>query len=224
MAGVYIPLWKKWWSYISEVELETASSEYNESLMVSLSQGRLQLSTKEAIYSYADKYDNFRECFQKMTLPKHAELLLLGFGLGSIPFMLEKKFGKKYNYTGVEIDETVIYLASKYVLSNLNSDIQLIHADAYSFVHVDQNQYDIIAMDIFISEKIPLEFESMEFLQDLSNKLLPNGIMLFNRLAKTKEELEKTQQYFQEIFLKIFPNADFVEVKGNHVLTNRKIE
>lgn len=58
-----------------------------------------------------------------------------------------------YSYTGVEIDDAVIYLASKYVLPDVISDIHLIQADAFSYIQQDSNRYDIIAMDIFISEK-----------------------------------------------------------------------
>ncbi|MBK6365618.1 MAG: fused MFS/spermidine synthase [Saprospiraceae bacterium] len=222
MPKVTFPFWKKWMSYVTEIHVETSSSDYNEFLEVTLSKGRLQLSTREAIYSYADKYDNFRETFQKMKLPDEAQVLLLGFGLGSIPFMLEKKFHKMYSYTGVEIDDAVIYLASKYVLPDVISDIHLIQADACSYVHQDTNRYDIIAMDIFISEKIPAPFETKEFLENLQKNLTDSGILLFNRLAKTKTEIEATEKYINHVFLPVFPNATFNPVKGNYVLISNK--
>jgi len=97
-----IPKWKRWLSYLMEVHLESSSSEHNEELHVSLSKGRLQLSTANAIYSYADKYENFYKTFEQVELnEKVDDVLILGFGLGSIPYMLESKFGKKYRYTGV---------------------------------------------------------------------------------------------------------------------------
>jgi spermidine synthase len=219
---VHIPAWKKLMSYFTEVVLEHTTSDYNEELTVSLIQGRLQLSTREAIYSYEDKYDNFFQCFQKMELPDKANVLLLGFGLGSIPFMLENNFDKKYSYTGIEIDNTVIYLASKYVLNNLKSDIQAVQADALVYVSQDTNRYDMIAMDIFISEKIPAPFETAEFLSGLHENLSPNGILIFNRLAKTEKEIQTTEAYFKDIFLPRFPNATYLQVKGNRVLISHK--
>lgn len=222
MTIVKIPFWKKWLSYLTEITLESTSSDYNESLIVSLIQGRLQLSTREAIYSYADKYDNFKQSFQRMTLPEKANVLLLGFGLGSIPFMLEKKFNKNYSYTGVEIDEMVIYLASKYVLQDLKSEINLIQADALTFVEQDPNKYDIICMDIFISEKIPAPFESVDFLQNVQENLTSQGILLFNRLSKTIKEQETTENYYHEVFLPVFPNAAQIQIKGNKMLISDK--
>ncbi|HAI57462.1 MAG TPA: hypothetical protein DCM04_05945, partial [Saprospirales bacterium] len=57
------PKWKYLLSYLMEVHLESSSSEHNEYLHVSLNKGRLQLSTANAIYSYADKYENFYNIF-----------------------------------------------------------------------------------------------------------------------------------------------------------------
>lgn len=217
-----IPFWKKLLSYFTEVTLEHTKSAYNQELIVSMIGGRLQLSTREAIYSYEDKYDNFFRTFTKIQLPEKANVLLLGFGLGSIPYMLEKKFGKQYHYTAVEIDDVVIYLASKYVLPSLTSEIELIQADAQAFVAVDSAKYDLIAMDIFISEKIPVIFETSDFLQDLKDSLTPGGVMLFNRLSKTAIEQQQTENYFRDVFLPQFPSATYVEVKGNRVLVSRK--
>lgn len=217
-----IPFWKKWMSYLTEVTLEHTTSHYNQELIVSMIDGRLQLSTREAIYSYEDKYDNFFETFRQMELPEKANILLLGFGLGSIPFMLEKKFHKSYHYTGVEIDDVVIYLASKYVLPSLASEIELIQADALAYVAMDVNKYDIIAMDIFVSEKIPDIFQTNTFLEDLKESLAPGGVLLFNRLSKTGVEKQDTDQYFNDIFLPVFPEATYVAVKGNRVLVSRR--
>ena len=126
------------------------------------------------------------------------------------------------SYTGVEIDDAVIYLASKYVLPDVISDIHLIQADAFSYIQQDSNRYDIIAMDIFISEKIPAPFETKEFLENLQKNLTDSGILLFNRLAKTKTEIEATEKYINHVFLPVFPNATFNPVKGNYVLISNK--
>ena len=81
-----------------------------------------------------------------MNLDKYPiqNVLVLGLGLGSIPLMLEKNFGKKYNYTAVEIDESVIYLASKYALPKLESNIQIICADAFAYVRQTEQKLSLI--------------------------------------------------------------------------------
>lgn len=202
--------------------MEKTSSPHNEYLEVSLKKGRLMLSTHNAIYSFSDKYDNFGEAFQQMDLSRINEVLLLGFGLGSIPFILEKKCNKRFSYTGIEIDEEVTYLASKYILPQLKSEINLITTDAINFLTVDANKYDLIAMDVFESDYIPEQFETKEFLQTLKNKINKEGIIMYNRLAYTDEDVDKSVAFYHDIFNEVFPDATYLTIKGNLMLINRE--
>lgn len=217
-------LWKKYLSYLFEFHIESAPSEYNPHLYVSLSRGRYQLCTANAIYSFEDLYDNFGLTFEKIDLNKipGKRVLILGFGLGSIPILLEKKFKKKYTYTAVEIDESVIYLANKYGVSALHSPIEMICADALTFVQVSQEKFDLICMDVFLDDIIPQEFQQNDFLEVLKNMLTPKGILLYNRLSLTEADLAACHTYYDEVFSKVFPNGTHLEVKGNWMLLNNK--
>lgn len=217
------PLWKHLLSYIKDVHIESASSEYNEELNVLLVKGEYQLVTPEAIYSYGHRYDNYFNAFKKADLEKENidEVLLLGLGLGSIPLMLEKHFNKDYRYTAVEIDVDIIQLASKYVLNHLDSEITTICADALNFVKIDPNQYDLVAMDVFISDYIPEEFESTEFLLDLKEKIAPGGLLMFNRLYYFERDKIKTKKYFETTFKSVFPEGRYLNINGNWILLNR---
>jgi hypothetical protein len=148
-------------SYITDIHLESVSSDYNESLEVLLSHGRYQLCTPNAIYSYADKYDNFRDCFAQLHF-EHATVknVLIPWVLVWEAFHIcwKKNSHKKYAYTGVEIDDAVIYLASKYVLNDLTSEIEMVQADAWSYVVQSGMTYDMICIDIFVDDKIPEVF------------------------------------------------------------------
>lgn len=216
---MHIPAWKRWWSYISDVHLESVESEHSDVLHVYLSKGRLQLCTDKAIYSWADKYENFLEAFKLMDLPKHgSDVLILGFGMGSIPWMLEHEWNKKYNYTGVELDEEVIYLASKYTLPQLSSEIAIIQADAHYYTLQETRQYDLVCMDIFVDDQIPDVFLSMDFLQGLKECIAPSGQLVFNHLANSDESQAKAEQYFNEVFKPVFPNAKAHQILGNLML------
>ena len=217
------PLWKKIISYLSELHIESAPSDINPHLYVSLNRGRYQLCTANAIYSYEDLYDNYSETFKKIAIDKRKikNVLILGFGLGSIPFMLEKKFHKKYHYTAVEIDESVIYLASKYALPEIDSSIQMICADAFAFVMQCQAQFDLVCMDVFLDDIVPEEFEAEDFLQSLKSLIAKDGLLLFNRLANTPEDLKATQSFFKEKFQPVFPKGRYLEVRGNWMLLDK---
>ncbi len=214
-----IPKWKQWLSYLMEVHLESSSSEHNEELHVTLNKGRLQLSTPNAIYSYADKYENFYKTFEQIELNDTIEdVLILGFGLGSIPYMLEEKFGKNYKYTGVELDEEVIYLASKYVLSDLKSDVMLIEADAINYMHQCTQAFHLICIDIFVDDQIPGAFLTTEFLHLVKDNLIDGGQVVFNHLADRKIYEEKALHYFNTVFKDVFPNGRYLQVLGNGMM------
>ncbi|MEM9547516.1 MAG: hypothetical protein AAGA77_16165 [Bacteroidota bacterium] len=217
------PLWKRLLSYIKDVHIESATSIFNDELNVLLVKGEYQLVTPEAIYSYGKRYDNFFSAFKQIGLEKREidSVLLLGLGLGSIPLMLEKHFKKEYRYTAVEIDDDIINLASKYVLNYLKSEITTICTDAVNFVQIDQNQYDMVAMDVFISDYIPSEFETEEFLLHLKKKIAPNGLLMFNRLYFFEKDKKKTETYFNTTFKKIFPNGRRLNINGNWILLNK---
>ena len=214
-------LWKKWLSYITEFHIEDAPSDLNPQLHVCLVNGRYQLCTENAIYSYADLYDNFSGAFAQLNLKDRdiKKVLILGFGMASIPIILEK-MGLKYAYTAVEIDEQVIYLASKYELPYLKAPVQMICADAEHWVQMTTEQFDMIAVDIFLDDVIPDRFTQSTFLENTKNLLRPGGLLLYNRLANTEADLEKTKLFYGETFKEVFPNGKYLSVGGNWMLVN----
>lgn len=218
------PFWKRLLSHFYEFHIESAPSEHNPHLYVSLSRGRYQLSTENAIYSYGDLYSNFVRAFLRLNLDKLniEEVLILGFGLGSIPVILEKKYDKKYYYTAVEIDENVLYLANKYTLPEIKSSIQTICTDAFSFAEITEQKFDLICMDIFLDDVIPEEFEGSYFLENLASMLHTEGVLLYNRLSLTEEDKVKSKTFLEEKFLRVFPEGQILDVGGNWILLNRK--
>lgn len=92
-----VSLFQRLKSWFVPVILEDSSSELNPFLAVAMYKGRLQLISGNAIYSWDDLYDNFFTAFGKLDIRTRAPhtALILGGGLGSIPYMLEKHFKVK---------------------------------------------------------------------------------------------------------------------------------
>jgi len=145
-------------------------------------------------------------------------VLVLGLGLGSIPMMLEKNFEKKYHYTAVEIDESVIYLASKYALPKLESKIEMICADAFAYVMQCEQQFDMVCMDVFLDDIVPEAFEDILFLEKLKQLVHPNGILLFNRISNHRLDATNAEVFYKEKFKQVFPEGSYLEIKGNWML------
>ena len=219
-----IPIWKRYFSYLTEMHIESAPSDINPHLYVSVYKGKLQLSTENAIYSYGKNYHNFAKTFAQLDLSNihEEEVLILGFGLGSIPIILEKSLSTKAYYTGIELDENVLYLFDKYVGDAIESSIQLICADAQIYAATCQQQYALICSDIFLDNKIPESFYKAEYLANVSRLLEPNGLLIMNTLAMTERDQQQSNTYFEEIFKKEFPKAVKLEVHHNYMLLSHK--
>lgn len=216
--------WKKWLSYFKEIHLESTSSIHNPSLHVSLVEGRHQLSTDDAIYSFDDKYDNFAQAFEKVDWEnfKGQNVLILGLGLASIPLLLEKNHQLKFDYTCVEIDEQVIFLAEKYILKDLTSHFEIISTDASIFVDQCVQQYDLICMDIFENDIVPPQFETVSFLRQLQNLLSPDGMIMYNRLALTDRDQVLSKRFFDTEFKEVFVDGYLMDVGSNYILMDDK--
>lgn len=194
-------------------------------MSVILSQGRVQLLSGDAIYSWDDLYKNFLVAFDRLKIDerKIEDVLLLGLGLGSIPYMLEKVFNRNYHYSAVEWDETVAHLAVKYTLSRLESPIEIITADAEVFVQVTEEQFDLLIIDIFEDEITPPQFCTEEFLQACAALLRPGGLLLFNRLHGEDVSIQQvTERFFERRFRNVFPEAWAIDTKGNWILCAEK--
>jgi spermidine synthase len=219
--ALHIPRWKHWISYLFPLTMEQTTSEQNPFLTVMLSRGRLQLLSGDAIYSWDDLYKNFLVAFDQLEIDERPieNVLLLGMGLGSIPYMLEKVFHRDYYYTAIEWDETVSELAAKYTLTRMESAVELITADAEMFVEICEDQYDMVIVDIFEDDITPPQFCTEMFLSDCKSLLRPGGLLLFNRLHGDDEAVRSvTERFFVQTFKKVFEEGWYIDTKGNWIL------
>jgi spermidine synthase len=218
-----VPAWKRLASYLVDMPVEKASTSLNPSLELCLRQGRYYLSTPNAVYSYEDLYDNFSKTFKRLnftSIPGN-DVLLLGFGMASIPIILEKIHRKNYRYTGVEADAVIAGWAEIYILPNLRSEVEIHLEDAISFVHDCRRQFGLVIVDLFLDEIVPDAAETAGFLKNLQSLLLPGGLLLYNRLADTPAFLEKTNRFYETTFKSAFPEAVFFDLGTNRMLLNR---
>lgn len=220
-----IPKWKYWLSHIGEVLIERSPSDINPDMYVSLIKGRMQLCTKNAIYSYEDRYDNFRLLFEQIDLNKHRfdEVLLLGLGLGSVPLLIDLSGARVNHMTLVELDPEVLRLAEKYSLNQLTTPYKTHCVDAKIFVERHHETYDLILSDVFLDDEIPAYFQSPPYVENLSKILTPGGLIIMNTLASTAKDKELSATYFNQVFKQRFPNAEMRHVWENHMLLNRSI-
>lgn len=189
-------------------------------LEVLVSQGRIKLCTENATYSYEDLYSVFKKGFHQINIGqfKIEKVLILGFGLGSIPNLLSNKYNFKSEYTGIEIDPVIIDLNHEFLPENILNQCQLIEADAYEWVQKKQDRFNLIAIDLFIDALTDNKFKSDAFISNTVQHLAKNGMLLFNLLANSKENAKSIQLYFKEVFQPQFKAAKILSIGQNRLL------
>lgn len=213
---------RKLMSYVIEIPVARYASELNPNMEVALYRGRYKLITDGAIYSFSDLYTNFRTAFTKLKWNEgqYQSCLVLGLGLASIPDMLKNYFNKELKYTAVELDDVVIHMAKKFVLTPSSIPVEVFTADAASFLGWHKGHYDIICHDVFVGDRIPSSLQSIDALIKMKSLLSPNGILLYNRLSRYSTDIQESRRYYNEVFLSVFPNGGYIDVEGNWVLVS----
>ena len=225
MTKSRIPFIKKWLSYISPQHVQSSASSKHDNVDIFVDKGRLQLSTANAIYSFNDLYDKYGKKKKKIDWERIPgdNALVLGMGLGSIPFILEKVENKKFYYTAIEYDEAIIQLCSEMTLPYLESSIQVINADALEYIYYCMDSFDIICIDIFHDDQIPEEARETAFLEQIKELMNHNALVIFNWLYLNQDDKSKAENYYENIFKAQFPNADFYISQGNILFVNDKL-
>lgn len=212
--------WKYIKSYFTEVPVETIRNSETRALHVTVNKGRLMLSTDHTIYSWDDKYMNFVWGIEKLKALQGDCILVLGLGLGAIPFIIEKNFGKTFTYTAVEIDPDIVRLAQRYGLPRLESSVEVICADATSYVFQIEKKYDYIFIDLCLEDNIPAGAENFQFIKRIEHLLKPGGTVLYNRFYSTFKDQFMTDRFYDNVFKRVFNSSGLIDQNGTCLLVN----
>lgn len=186
----------------------------------------LVLDAPHVNYSYGNLHRVFQHAFNidELDISTLNEVLILGFGAGSVAHILQKELDCKANITGVEIDPEVIQLANKYFDLQSFNKLSIEIADAFEFVKTAKSGYDLIVVDLFIDHLIPEKFDSPEFLEQINRLLLPGGKVFYNRMFYSHSDKQRTR-LFEDVFRQYFPLTSFSQTpsfSNNIVFTARK--
>jgi spermidine synthase len=206
-------------SYIFDISIEKRQSEYSGEVQVSLSQGQYKLSTQNAIYSFGKNYTSFDVAFKSLDIQHQPieNVLVLGFGLGSVVDLLESHPVIK-EVTAVDADAVIMDLAKKYLQSSLKSKTIFIGEDAVKFVNNTHQVFDLVLFDVFIQDETPMPFMQKDFLLALKKLVHKNGILLYSKIDDSnKSKIENMQ--FESIFTSVFNESFSIDTNGNKVFT-----
>lgn len=169
------------------------TGEVSPNLEVTTENGRYVLNAGNANYSYGGLHQVFRMAFREsgMKDTKVKNVLILGFGAGSVASILLEEYYKECDITGVEKDPVVLELARMYFDIDRFRGLSLHCIDAVDFVMQAKGEYDLIVVDVFVGLDVPSVMEEEKFLLALGKLQAKNGRIFFNKIAysdKTRKE------------------------------------
>lgn len=176
-------------SFIWPIRVEKAPAGRELSLVFEY--GRLVVNTGEANYSYGNLQRAFEACFKELDLPwkEFHNILILGFGSGSIAQTIRRSYSDTANINGIELDAILIDWYRTY-FPDTGAHIQL--TDAQHFMENCSSKFDLIVVDLFEGLHVPEPFRERKFLSDCRNALEPGGKLLYNFV---KDQPAHEQQY-----------------------------
>lgn len=195
-------------SYLFPRNLEKMHSEMNPVLEISLVNGVPVLDAARANYSYGGLHRLFQSTFKRIKTEafRSKEVLILGFGAGSVARILQEEYGLKCLITGLEADPKVIRIANDYFQCGQINKLKLIEGDAAEFMANTQKLYKLIVVDVYIDRDVPAQCQDESFINSLKEHLGPKGLVLFNKMIydkKTSEEANELENYFMQHFFDV---------------------
>jgi spermidine synthase len=192
-------------SYLLPVTVERRNGDITPYLEVLLVDGKYVLDTSSVNYSYGNCQKIFQKAFSYFNLKsiEFDNVLMLGFGAGSVASILTEEYEMKCRITGVEKDGVVIDLAKQYFNIHRFKNLELVHESAYTYVEQTQNKFDLIIMDVFVDETVPKMFHEEKFLHHLNRILSSDGVLFYNFMTTPrdkKSEFEELSSRFETIF------------------------
>ncbi len=189
-----------WLSYFLYIHFESDRSEIHDSVDVFMKNGQYMLTSENAIQSWGRNYYNFAETFRQVDLPEDgSKVLVLGLGFASVVELLEKDHDKHYTYDMVDIDEVIIDLCSRFIVPKLESDVNIIQADAEGFFKNWDQTYDMIIVDLFQDNEVPFEFYHFSFIKEVISHLNPGGVFIQNLVELSREQKETNELYISSL-------------------------
>lgn len=203
-------------SFFQEVILDVYQSSINPDLEVAIINGRYQLNAGKVNYSFGPLHDAFRKYFKKDTpnLRDDSNVLILGFGAGSVAYILRNELGFNSHITGIEADPKVIEIAKEHFYLNKLQNAEIHIMDAFDYIIRCSEKFDLIVIDIYLDDKVPVKFESRDFIEKIYQCLHIGGKVVFNRLRHTNDGEQPIQVLIGK-YNSIFPKVSTVVIPIN---------
>ena len=105
--------------------------------------------------------------------------LILGLGGGTVATLMTRAYGP-IPITGVELDPAVAWLARREFGLDALPNVEVVVANAFTYVQQCHDTYDAICLDLYTAGKMAHGVLAGNFLRDLVRILAPSGVVMVN--------------------------------------------
>jgi spermidine synthase len=189
-------------SFLFSYKIEERKSSVSGKVEVLFTNGKYVLDTESVNYSFGGLHTVFQKAFGRFDIRnrKIKNVLVLGFGSGSVASILQEEYGMDVEITGAEKDEVVVELAKKYFSLDKYKKLTLHCADAYDFIISNSLQpFDLIVVDVFVDLLVPGKFQDEKFLTALNKLLSENGILFYNFIARDEKTRDRGARLYKQM-------------------------
>lgn len=151
----------------------------------------------------------------EQVLPKIDSALMIGGAAYSYPkYFLANQ--PQAEMTVVEIDPTATQVAKDYFFLEEDPRLHIVHEDARYFLQQNQQRFDVIYMDAFLSAiSIPYQLTTLETVQRFYDSLDEDGLLLTNLISGIEGEKGLFLQAEYQTYKMIFPQVYLLQIDGS---------
>ena len=185
-------------SFFIPITIFKQNSSVSNSIEITWSNGQLVLDSKNTNYSYGSLQRILRKGLQSIgfeNIKTLNSILVLGVAGGSVIKTLVNEIEFKGEIIGVEIDSDIISLANKYFKLDEIPNLTILIEDANKFVQKSNKTFDLIIIDIFQDNSMPVFLFETAFIENTISHLNPCGYLLFNTMINSKIDKERNKHY-----------------------------
>ncbi len=193
-------------SYIFPIRLKKYYSKVSGQLEINMIDGKKRLDARNSNYSYGSLQKILHQGLIEVKFPNGIErVLVLGLGGGSIIQTIRDDFKSNIFIELVEIDPKMIAIAVNEFEIIQFDNISIIESDASDYLKICKDTFDLIVVDIFITNTIPQEFTDSKFIKSLIPHLSQNGKILYNTMKHTmgREVFNEIKEFFSKEGLRV---------------------
>lgn len=190
LINVTMPTWLiQAISYIWPITIRRYDSNYSGQLFIRYFTGKKILDTGKTNYSFGGLQKVLKRALELLPFhPNTNNILILGFGGGSVLETLRLQHKSKATITGVDIDEVMFTIARNEFGIEEKEDTRFVVADATEWIKEQSERFDLIIIDLFIIDTLPTAATQFSFIEKISDALLPGGQLIFNTIPETLPE------------------------------------